>query len=94
MGYHKNQQLEQDELDDFVHALEMGHLNDPTDFDYAHRYDSIPCHYNVRMSRHPYNGRFIGMSEGFDYIWNDNTTVFHDGFNKPMVIKAAVVKAA
>jgi len=95
MGLAKHWQHEQDELTDFVDALIMGHLNDPEDFDYAHRYDSVPREINSRMVRDIRTGRFIAKVEGTDYHWNDDTIVFADdgGWHKPMVITATAGKA-
>ena len=91
MGMVKAALIEQDELDAFVDALHMGHLNDPTEFYYDTRYDDIPWTENIRMMRDERTGKFTSLSFGIDYQWNDTTIVFAPdmGGQKPMVIKTA-----
>lgn len=92
MGFAKTFQLEQDELDSFVDALHMGHLNDPEDFYYDARYDDIPWAENKRMMRDDRTGQFTYLADGIDYYWNDETIVFApEGgcWQRPMVIKQA-----
>ena len=95
MGSAKHWQEEQDALDEFVDALYMGHLNDPEDFYYTPRYESIPCEENARVVRDARTGRFSAKVEGTDYHWNENTIVFADdsGWHKPMVITTTTGKA-
>ena len=76
MGFMKQIQIAQDELDSFCHWLYSGGWDDDTSID-SHIYDHIPQRQSERMYRDRFTHRFQGKETGTDYLWDDNTIVFH-----------------
>ena len=87
MGYHKQRQIEQDELDAFCHWLESGGWDEDSSLE-THIYDNVPQRCNKRMYREKFTNRFLAKEHGTDYLWNNETIVFYpDGGGHPNVIK-------
>ena len=94
MGYHKQRQIEQDELDGFCQWLYSCGWDEDTSLD-SHIYDHLPCTYNIRNYRDRFTHRFQGKQGGTDYLWNDDTIVFApDSGWYPNVIKLKTKDAA
>ena len=94
MGYHKQKQLEQEELDGFCQWLYSGGWDEDTSLD-SHIYDHLPKLYTERNYRDRFTHRFQGKDTGIDYLWNDETIVFApDNGLFPNVIKLKTKDAA
>lgn len=90
MGYWKEKQIEQDELDAFCQYL---FAND--DVVHVVNYEDIPAVETERMYRDRFTNKFKAKRTGLDYLWDENTIVFApDTGEYPMVIKAANAQAS
>ena len=71
MGYWKEKQIEQDELDAFCQYL---YAND--DVVHVVNYEDIPAVETERMYRDRFTNKFKAKTTGLDYLWDENTIVF------------------
>lgn len=94
MGYWKEKQIEQDELDGFCQWLYTGGYDEDMSIDH-NIYDHLPRQFNTRNYRDRFTHRFQGKDSGIDYLWNDDTIVFAPDSGKfPNVIKLKTKEAA
>jgi len=75
MGYFKEIQIEQDELNAFCNWLYNSGWDEDSSLE-PHIYDHLPSRFNTRNYRDPFTHRFQGNDNGIDYLWNDSTIVF------------------